>query len=74
MAQIWRSKCLGKYKTVIVVGHWTEVQVFQGREFLVDEVDQLRQTWDGHREADATHAIAVSEGKLDTLFDFRLPE
>ena len=68
MAQIWRSKPLGKYSTDIVVRQWDDVQEFQGIEFLVIGVDQLRQMQRVHHEADAAHAIVVSEGKLDTLF------
>ena len=68
MAHFWRSKCLRKYETIIAVVQWIDVQVFQDRELLIDGVDQLWQIRDGHREADATHAVVVSEGKFDTFF------
>ena len=55
----------------IVHGGRCDKQVFQYGELVVHSLDDLLQTWNRHSKVYAPNAIAVLEGKHDSLLIFR---
>jgi hypothetical protein len=63
-------KRLGKEQARTMLRRSSDIQEFQYREFLSHGRDELLQSWDRHLEADAAHAITVTEGEVYSFFIF----